>query len=473
MGYAEAREAEDKRLCAACVADDHLKALMAADGVQASCDYCQQDEPTLTISEIADRVEAIFDAHFVRSSSQPDAFQAAMLMDRESDYEWERSGEPVADVIAEILRAEPEPADDVQAVLDDRHSEWDDQDETEFHADSRYVEKRIDDSEWQLAWDRFETELKTETRLLTRTGLTRLEAVFGGLEDLRTWRNGALIVEAGPGTPYATAYRARAFQSEDKLEEALVRPDLHLGPPPQRLAAAGRMNFQNIAAFYGATDVETALAEVRPPVGSNVAVVQFEIARPLRLLDLTAVTATAAHGSYFDPGYVEFSRRVKFLKRLAERMTLPVMPDDVLSEYLPTQTIANYLEHILEPPLDGIVFPSSQIETSSGLNIVLFRKAARVESLEPKDGIELTLRLGEWFGNEWEQGYTVVERRAEASSATLLTEVEEENWPSGPSTTPDARPVTLQVNTETLAVHKVQWVKVHAPGRRVYRTRAG
>ncbi|WEK58872.1 MAG: RES family NAD+ phosphorylase [Candidatus Brevundimonas phytovorans] len=444
---------------------------MEADGVQASCDYCQQIEPTLTIGEIADRVAAIFDAHFVRSSSRPDAFQTAMLMDRESDYEWERSGEPVAYVIAEILRSEPEPANDLQAVLEDRHSTWDDQDETEFDGDSHYVQKRIDDSEWQIAWDRFETELKTETRLLTRTGLTRLEAVFGGLEDLRTWRNGALIVEAGPGSPYATAYRARAFQSEDKLEEALVRPDLHLGPPPQRLAAAGRMNFQNIAAFYGATDVETALAEVRPPVGSHVAVVQFDISRPLRLLDLTAVTATAAHGSYFDSGYVEFSRRVKFLKRLAERMTLPVMPDDVLSEYLPTQTIANYLEHILEPPLDGIIFPSSQVETSSGLNIVLFRKAARVESLSPTDGVELALRRGEWFGDEWEQGYTVVERRA--ASTTRPAEVEEENWPSGPPTTPDERPVTLRVNTETLAVHKVQWVKVRAPGRRVYRTRAG
>ncbi len=469
MGYSEARDAEEKRLCGACVADLHLKAAIDAEGEPASCDYCQQEGPTLAIGDVADRVESIFEQHFTRTSTQPDAFQSAMLSDRDSEYSWERSGEPVLDVIAEVLRSDPEPAEDIRSVLEDRHSDWDDQDETEFQDESHYREKRIDDSEWQTAWERFETELKTETRLLTKAGITRLEAVFGGLQDLRTWRNGALIVEAGPGSAYPSIYRARAFQADEKLEEALLRPDLHLGPPPSRLATAGRMNFQHISAFYGATDANTAIAEVRPPVGSNVAVVQFEIIQPLRLLDLTAVASTAAHGSYFDPGYVEFSRRVKFLRRLGERMTLPVMPDDVLSEYLPTQTIANYLEHILEPPLDGIVFPSSQVEHVTGLNVVLFRKCARVASLAPPNGRALSLRRGEWFGDEWEQGYTVVERSAAGKPEP---EDNEDDWELGPPVARDERPVTLSVNTQSLAVCKVQWVKVHAPGRRVQRSQS-
>lgn len=459
---------EDKRLCEACVADPGLKSIIEAEGSDGVCDYCGQDGKTLAIEDVAGRVEEIFERHFVRTSTAPDAFQAAMLADKDGDYEWERSGEPVVQIIAEVLRSEEEPAEDIRSVLADRHGSWDDMDESEFDDDSHYREQRIDDSEWQTAWARFETELKTESRLLTKGGLARLEAVFGGVEDLRTWRNGALVVAAGPGTDYPSLVRARVFQSDDKLEEALLRPDLHLAAPPSRLATPGRMNFQHIAAFYGATDADTALVEVRPPVGSNVAEVQFNILKPLRLLDLTAVTSAAAHGSYFDPGYAEFSRRMKFLRRLAERMTLPVMPDDVVSEYLPTQTIANYLEHILEPPLDGIVYPSTQVENATGLNVVLFRKAARVKSLAPPDGVRLTLRTGDWYDDEWEQAYTVVERPGPGSPSP---DDDDDDWRPGLPTPEDNRPVVLSVDLPSLKVRKVNWLKIEAPGTLVRRSR--
>jgi RES domain len=48
------------------------------------------------------------------------------------------------------------------------------------------------------------------------------------------------------------------------------------------------MNAQGIAVFYGATDPLVALADVRPPVGSTVAVGRFELIRPVRLLDVEA-----------------------------------------------------------------------------------------------------------------------------------------------------------------------------------------
>jgi len=49
------------------------------------------------------------------------------------------------------------------------------------------------------------------------------------------------------------------------------------------------MNARGVSVFYGAIDPRVALAEVRPPVGSRVAVARFEIIRPLRLLDLNAL----------------------------------------------------------------------------------------------------------------------------------------------------------------------------------------
>lgn len=69
----------------------------------------------------------------------------------------------------------------------------------------------------------------------------------------------------GPERPSIHS-RARVFQSEDKLEMAMCRPDLQLGSPPALVAAAGRMNARGISVFYGANDPKAAIAEVRPPV---------------------------------------------------------------------------------------------------------------------------------------------------------------------------------------------------------------
>ena len=43
------------------------------------------------------------------------------------------------------------------------------------------------------------------------------------------------------------------------------------------------MNAKGISTFYGATNEDIALAEVRPPVGSQVAIARFDIIRPLLL----------------------------------------------------------------------------------------------------------------------------------------------------------------------------------------------
>jgi hypothetical protein len=191
------------------------------------------------------------------------------------------------------------------------------------------------------------------------------------------------VVDAGAGKPLLGLYRARVFQSDAKLIEALKRPDLEIGSPPWQSAPAGRMNASGISVFYGATNVDTALAEVRPPVGSRVAVARFELIRPVRLLDVEVLREVFVEGSVFDIGYLRKLERATFLGRLSERMTRPVMPDDEPFDYLVTQAIADYLA--TEMNLDGMIYPSAQKELPSA-NVVLFQHAARVQAIEiPKD----------------------------------------------------------------------------------------
>jgi len=200
--------------------------------------------------------------------------------------------------------------------------------------------------------------------------------VFGDIDQLKTHDGRPLVVAAGPQTSIDHLYRSRDFQAVDQLKDALGRPDLHLGSPPARAARAGRMNAQGIAVFYGATHALVAIAEVRPPVGSEVVVARFNFCRLLRLLELTALEDVQDGGSIFDPTLKQRLERAAFLRTLCGRMARPVMPDDEAFEYLPTQAVADFLGTMNEPRLDGIVFPSAQ--TSEGRNVVLFHHAARV-----------------------------------------------------------------------------------------------
>jgi hypothetical protein len=152
------------------------------------------------------------------------------------------------------------------------------------------------------------------------------------------------------------------------------------------------MNARGISVFYGANDPGVALAEVRPPVGSWVAVARFEIVRPLRLLDLTALSQVIVEGSIFDPSYGDLLERAMFLRNLSTRIVMPVMPDDEQFKYLATQAIADFSATENNPLLDGIIYRSVQV-SGNALNIVLFHKAAWVGRMEIPGGGRSTRSL--------------------------------------------------------------------------------
>jgi antitoxin ChpS len=84
---------------------------------------------------------------------------------------------------------------------------------------------------WQEDWMNFEQALKTEARFFNRSAARHLTALFDGIDQMQTRDGRALVVDAGPNTGYPEIYRARVFRSESHLEEALTRPDQHLGSP--------------------------------------------------------------------------------------------------------------------------------------------------------------------------------------------------------------------------------------------------
>lgn len=386
----------DNRICSNCIEESFLSDLVEEKGKRRKCSYCGNTTRTISVEELADRIQTVLEQFYQRTSDNPDSYQSARLADKESDYWWTRDGEEITDVIENDVEIPRKAAEDVQEILQDRFSSRSSDEigeETEFSDDSHYEYVGVGSQAWEEKWDEFEYSLKKETRYFNQLGKEYLDDVFKDIIKLKTI-GGNPIMLVGPGQAMKAVYRARVFLSEESLKQALSNIVDHLGSPPPSLAKAGRMNATGISVFYGATDDHTALAEVRPPVGSKVAIAKFKFTRELRLLNLMELKKIRVKGSLFNEAYADLLSRIQFLNQLCEKMTLPVMPGQENTEYLVTQAIADYLSIDGTINLDGIVFPS--IHTKTGSNIVLFHKASKVIQREMPAGTEVSVRLWEY-----------------------------------------------------------------------------
>ena len=120
--------------------------------------------------------------------------------------------------------------------------------------------------------------------------------------------------------------------------------------PQPYMAKEGRVNPKGIPCLYLATDRDTAIAEVRPWVGSLISVAQFKITRDLRIVDCTHENPRA--GVYKD----ELSPAIGVVwTHIDWAFSQPVTPDDSSTDYVPTQIIAEYFKG---KALDGIAYRS-------------------------------------------------------------------------------------------------------------------
>lgn len=466
-----------KKLCFACVDEEYLSAEILSAGKVAKCSYCGNRQKSYTIGDMAERIAEVFEEHYTRTSDQPDSFQQMMMSDPDGSYEFEREGQEVVYAIEDAAKIPLAAAQDIQVILEEENAVYDHSEidgETEFAAESHYEEKGSSIEAWHDEWTAFERSLKMEARFFSQTSAKHLYSVFGEIDKMRTKKGEPLIVDAGPGMPMSAFYRARAFQAEDKLIEAMGRPDKHLGSAPAHLSSAGRMNARGISVFYGAGSAKVALAEVRPPVGSQALVGRFEVIRPLRLLDLTALRNVVERGSIFDRGYGRRLERAMFLRYLSQNMTRPVMPDDEAFEYLPTQAVADYLATQKEPKIDGILFPSVQA-AGDELNVVLFHKAARVETYEVPKGARIEGSTYEQDSDGVHTNFSVIEwvPPEEKKPDPLPGFPDFAGFRISPWVEPDldGREPALRVDMKSLTVHRINKVEYDTTEYDVSRSR--
>lgn len=365
------------RICVECVSDDHLKQVVINHPAPPpiECSYCSSLAHTCPLEVVVLACEHVIQSAFRLTSNEP----AVYLYDRTP------IGESLYDLLERLVGGSDTVTEDLEAALKDRWMDYDLR-ESMYGDDPYFAEGSEYESEISSEWHEMEQSLRHEARLLNPRAAALLETIFGPVCEDRTAGGESVVTEFAPNSTLSSLHRARVFQSDEALECALRHPERFLGPPPEGMGAAGRMNARGVSVFYGSTDKETALGEVRPPVGSKVAIATFTALRPLRLLDLNRLSELAVRpdSSWFAPGAIAMENRHNFLRTLSQVMVMPVMPESQDAGYLTTQAISDFLATHPTLSLDGIIFQSSQSqnEAPNGRNVILFRKASLVQHSE-------------------------------------------------------------------------------------------
>jgi hypothetical protein len=140
--------------------------------------------------------------------------------------------------------------------------------------------------------------------------------------------------------------------------------------PLPHSAHEGRVNPKGIPCLYLATDKETAMAEVRPWIGSSVSAGPFRIAR-----DLTVIDFSVGHDSKFEFYFDEPSppeREKSVWAQVDRAFSEPASVEPDTANYVPTQVISEFFR---KQGLDGVAYKS---RLGNGFNIALFDLNAAV-----------------------------------------------------------------------------------------------
>lgn len=209
---------------------------------------------------------------------------------------------------------------------------------------------------WRAYWD-FAREMTRERRYVRSDKADAFlnEVAVTSPSRMRRMKKGSILWRAQPG--HSWRYEE---QIGDEVPSAF--PKERMKPLKDR-AREGRVNPKGVPCLYLATTEDTAIAEVRPAVGSYVSAAQFQVSRDLQLMDCS-VRAEGMSFYFEEPGEAE--REEAVWNYIDRAFAEPTQPSEDIADYVPTQVLA---ELFRTQGCDGVAYKSS---LGSGHNIALF-----------------------------------------------------------------------------------------------------
>ena len=361
--------------CAECVNDSYLRELIGR-GEKRECSYGHKASGTIALVDLAEYIRRVFKNRYIISKDTGTA-RIPFTSETNSDVVLNNEGSSVEEIIRRETGAGKELANDLQRVMEKTFSGHDrklhQRTENSFSENARYIHKDRDAFLAGGLWDELQ-------RCIDRKNTKKVEKLLNSVfrDKPEVFENSSVIIEKNPKTEPYSIYRARSFQSEEQLYEALIRLDQELGPlPPDRVTVGGRLNAAGTSVLYAAEKEEVAINEARPAVGSFVVVACFNVIKKVRFLDVSALKSVFEEKSVFDPDYSPLTEREVFISTLSDRLSKPVMPGDELVDYKITQEISKYLSGLETLDVDGIIYLSTQTGKDEK-NIAIFNKSSRI-----------------------------------------------------------------------------------------------
>ena len=167
------------------------------------------------------------------------------------------------------------------------------------------------------------------------------------------------------------------YRAQNGVEFDEEQGDVGYGParmkPIRQFAQEGRANPSGILVLYLATNIKTAISEVRPWIGEYISVALFKIVRELKLLNLSEGFGQTSWGHLsFDHLASKNEPEPKIRERcvwidIDNAFSHPINLNDSQLDYVPTQILA---ELFRSKGYDGIVYRSNFGE--EGYNLALF-----------------------------------------------------------------------------------------------------
>lgn len=353
-------------ICLTCLIDEHLRTLEQPRSQVAECCVCEAAAvPTIRVGDLAEIVDTALRKYFTWGA------EVQKFRDDNDDIGWSaRRGYEMSDLFSVVLPRNFPIPNTLQRAIGDRDEDRRDGGEPFWSDDMRYQGLRPTLEEERKEWDLVAEELKHERRFFSQRAAEFFGWLFEGIDDFYSLE-GSVVRDIVPGTLLCRARRCDSWQA---LRGIAGDPAQELGPPPAAFAKAGRMNAAGVPVFYGALERDTSIAEMRAPLGGQLAVAQFSLTRNARVLDFRRLAKAQRRSppSVFRPDYERLIARHRFTVVIHQLIRTPIVPEHE-AEYLITQAMAEYLAHVRQPRFDGVVFGSAQED--SGSNVVLFEPA--------------------------------------------------------------------------------------------------
>jgi hypothetical protein len=330
-------------------------------------------------AEVATIVDGVFRQHY--------GFGDYMLVPRlDSDrVDHVQQGSDLTDIIYDLTEAVD---DDITEAMVRQLIEGDDYwppdgEEPFYMEDQNYVRFEATYVRHSELWNNFCNSIVHSQRFFNSDAKELIAEIFDGIQFQRDKQKQSPVYQIKPGDQNAVFFRARIADDRFKQKKIAKDPATELGPPPERMRRAGRMNPAGIACFYGAYEFDTCVAELRPAVGSTVVGAQFELTRPIHVLDTTRFKTPIKPISLFSKHHMQRVEQWTFMRRFQREIAKPISPNDEHLDYIPTQAVAEYLlnHHNFKrsgknAQIEAIIFQSAQFR--GGRNIVLLGDAAQI-----------------------------------------------------------------------------------------------